>query len=113
MVALVACKPAPDDRHQRDTVAAQRGKSVIERVQCGSCHIVPGIDWPRGRLGPPLDRMDQQGMIAGTLANTPENLAGFIRNAPAMKPGTVMPAMPIDEREARDVAHYLIEEGKR
>lgn len=86
---------------------------MIERVQCGSCHVIPGVDWPKGRLGPSLDGMDQQGLVAGTFPNTPQNLAAFIRNAPAVKPGTVMPAMPIDDREARDVAQYLIEESKR
>lgn len=113
LAALAACKPAPDNRHQRDSDAADRGRVVIERVQCGSCHVVPGVDWPQGRLGPSLAGMDQQqGLIAGTLPNTPKNLAAFIQNAPAMKPGTVMPAMPIDDREARDVAQYLIEESK-
>jgi mono/diheme cytochrome c family protein len=111
--ALEACKPPPDDRYQRDPEAARRGKAVIERVQCGSCHVVPGIDWPTGKLGPSLERIDQQGFIAGTLPNTPENLAAFIRNAPGLKPGTVMPPMPIDEREARDVAQYLIAEDNR
>lgn len=113
MVALAACKPVPDNRQQFDPTAAERGKSVVQRVQCGSCHIVPGIDWPQGQLGPSLERMDQQGLIAGTLPNTPENLAAFIRNAPSLKPGTVMPAMPIDERESRDIAQYLIKEGQR
>lgn len=113
MAALAACKPAPDNRHQLDSDAAKRGRAVIERVQCGSCHVIPGVDWPKGRLGPSLVGMDQQGLVAGTFPNTPQNLAAFIRNAPAVKPGTVMPAMPIDNREARDVAQYLIEESKR
>lgn len=113
MAALAACKPAPDSRHQFDSQASVRGKAIIERVQCGSCHAIPGIDWPIGRLGPSLEGMDQQGLIAGALPNTPENLAAFIRNAPAVKPGTAMPAMPISNREARDIAHYLIEESKQ
>jgi len=109
--ALAACKPAPGDRFQAEADAARRGKEAIKRVQCGSCHVVPGIDWPKGGLGPPLDRLDQQGLVAGTLPNTPANLARFIRNAPGVKPGTAMPVMPVDEHEARDIAHYLIMEN--
>lgn len=111
--ALMACRQASADRHQPDAAAAERGRAVIERVQCAACHVIPGIDWPRGKLGPSLERIDQQGLIAGRLPNTPENLASFIRNAPGHKPGTVMPAMPIDGREARDVAQYLAEESDR
>lgn len=50
---------------------------------------------------------DGIGPIAGSLPNTPANLAAFVRNAPAAKPGTTMPAMPISRSEARDVAAYL------
>ena len=56
--------------------------------------------------------MDDQGLIAGTQPNTPDNLAAFIRDAPAMKPGSAMPAMPVSEAEARAIAHYLIEEAR-
>ena len=31
----------------------------------------------------------------------------FVRDAPALVPGTAMPAMPISEEESRDVAAYL------
>jgi hypothetical protein len=34
-------------------------------------------------------------------------LAAFVRNAPALAPGSAMPAMPLSETEARDVAAYL------
>lgn len=85
----------------------ERGKAVMERVSCGSCHVIPGFHWPRGAAGPSLESFDDEGLIAGALPNTPVNLAAFVRDAPAAKPGSTMPAMPLSADEARDVAAYL------
>ena len=105
--ALAACKPPPEARYVPDPKAMERGLAAIERAGCAACHEIPGIDWPRGRTGPSLARFDDVGAIAGALPNTAEDLAAFVRNAPAAKPGSTMPAMPLSEDEARDVAAYL------
>lgn len=84
----------------------QRGREVMNRVACGSCHRIPGV-WPEGGLGPPLDGFAERNIIAGRLPNRPDVLAAFVRNAPALVPGTAMPAMPVTEGESRDVAAYL------
>ncbi len=107
LLKVAACKPPPDDRVMPSADAVERGKDVIERVSCGSCHVIPGIDWPRGRAGPSLEGFDDVGLIAGALPNTPGNLAAFVRDAPATKPGSTMPPMPISAAEAQDVAAYL------
>ena len=87
--------------------SAARGKAAIERVGCAACHRIPGVRWPQGTSGPSLDGFAEQGLIAGRLPNRPEVLAAFVRNAPGVLPGSTMPAMPLTEREARDVAAYL------
>jgi hypothetical protein len=110
--ALAACKPSPSDRMPVDSALAARGKLAIERAGCAASHVVPGIDWPKGRLGPSLERWNEDGWIGGSLPAPPDNLAAFIRNAPATKPGTAMPAMPVNEAEARAIAHYLIGESR-
>ena len=92
-----------------DRAAIERGKMAIERVQCAACHEIPGIAWPKGRTGPSLHSFDDRGMIAGSLPNRPDILAAFIRDAPALKPGSPMPAMPVSDAEARDIAAYLYE----
>lgn len=86
---------------------ARHGLEVMRRVACGSCHRIPGLDWPEGSVGPPLDGFADQTLIAGRLPNRPDVLTAFVRNAPALVPGTTMPAMPMSEEEARDVAAYL------
>lgn len=106
-LVLAGCKQPPGSRYSPDPEAAERGLVAMERVGCAACHEIPGIDWPEGRTGPSLTGFDDVGLIAGRLPNTPENLALFVRNAPAVQPGSAMPAMPLSEEESRDVASYL------
>lgn len=88
---------------------AARGKAAIERVGCAACHAIPGIDWPKGAVGPSLAGFADQTLIAGRLPNRPALLAAFVRDAPRALPGTTMPAMPLTEQESRDVAAFLAE----
>ncbi|GMM92260.1 hypothetical protein MTsN3n11_05620 [Qipengyuania sp. MTN3-11] len=105
--SLAACKQPPQSRYVADPETARNGREAIERVGCAACHEIPGIAWPKGRTGPSLVGFDDIGPIAGALPNTPKNLAAFVRNAPVARPGSAMPAMPLSEEEARDVAAYL------
>lgn len=104
---VAGCKEPVKSRYQPDGAARDRGLLAIRQTGCGACHEIPGVEWPRGRLGPSLLGFDDVGMIAGHLPNRPDVLAAFIRNAPAVKPGSTMPAMPLTEREAADIAAYL------
>lgn len=108
-----ACKPPPEQRYFMPMANAAQGKAAIERVGCGSCHTIQGIDWPQGKVGPKLDGLANRALIAGKLPNRPEVLASYIRNAPALVPESGMPAMPVSETEARDIAAYLYQQGDR
>ena len=105
---LGGCKPPPDQRYIAEPAAAARGVAAIKRVGCAACHRIKGVKWPQGRLGPSVIDYNDAGLIAGALPNTPANLAAFVRNAPAAKPGSTMPPMPITPAEARDIATYLM-----
>ena len=102
-----ACKPPPDQRQFLPFASVERGKAAIERAGCASCHTIGGIDWPRGRVGPALHNFAERGLIAGRLPNRPDVLAAYVREAPALVPGSAMPAMPVSERDARDIAAFL------
>lgn len=104
---LAACKDPVETRREPVGDAKERGLAAIKRAGCGSCHEIPGLDWPAGRLGPSLEGFDDVGLIAGALPNRPDVLAAFIRNAPSAKPGSTMPRMPVTEGEAEDIAAYL------
>lgn len=105
---LGGCKPPPEQRYVAEPAAAARGLAAIERAGCAACHRIEGVDWPQGRWGPSLLNYDDAGLVAGALPNTPANLAAFVRNAPAVKPGSTMPPMPVTPAEARDIAAYLM-----
>lgn len=113
IMPIAACKPPPDDRQLMPMASAANGKQVIERVGCGSCHVIPGVDWPKGKVGPELAGLAGRALIAGKLPNRPDMLAAYIRNAPAIVRGSAMPAMPLTEAEARDIAAYLYQQGNR
>lgn len=88
------------------TVEAQAGEKVFART-CGACHSVAGTN-ALGRVGPDLTHLASRPTIgAGLLANTPTNLASWITNAPGLKEGARMPAIPLDGDELRAVVAYL------
>lgn len=107
LVAIGACEEPPERDHFIREASAANGKAIIEKVGCGACHAIPGIRWPSGRVGPPLDGFAAQTMIAGRVPNRAEILTEFVRNAPAVVPGSAMPAMPLTPEESQDVAAYL------
>jgi mono/diheme cytochrome c family protein len=86
---------------------AANGRRVIGRLGCGACHVIPGVGGARGRVGPSLAGFARRGYIAGGLPNRPTLLVRWIRDAPSLAPRTAMPAFPLTELEARDVAAFL------
>lgn len=107
VLTLAACQAPAGDRQMPDRAAEKRGLALIEAYGCGACHEIPGVRWPRSRLGPSLAGFSDVGLIAGELPNSPAILAAFIRNAPAVKPGSTMPPIPLSQAEAEDIAAYL------
>lgn len=107
LLLLAACKPPPDARHDMPAASADRGLAAIERVGCGSCHLIPGIEWPTGRIGSSLAGFAEKELIDGHIPNRPDLLARFVRDAPSLSPEGTMPAMPLSQQESRDVAAYL------
>jgi mono/diheme cytochrome c family protein len=85
----------------------ERGEELMSRYGCGSCHLIPGVSWARGKTGPPLDRWAERHYIAGELLNTPRNLVAWIVDPQAIEPGTAMPGLGVSPEEALHVAAYL------
>lgn len=104
---LCACVDNSNPRRTVTGADPDRGLTVMKRVGCAACHDTPGVDWPRGRAGPSLRGFADSPMIAGRFPNQPDRLIAFVRDAPSMASDTAMPAMPVSETEARDVAAYL------
>ena len=86
---------------------ADNGKLLLRQFGCGTCHQIPGVADAKGRHGPPLAGIGSHIYIAGTLPNTPANLARFIREPARHAPGTLMPDLGVGEVHANDMAAYL------
>jgi len=83
-----------------------RGRELVMRYGCPSCHIIPGLA-PRGLVGPTLGNIGGRSYIAGKYPNRPIEMAQWIQHPQAMKPGTSMPDLGVTQREADDIAAYL------
>jgi cytochrome c oxidase subunit 2 len=81
---------------------AQRGSTVFLQRKCAACHAIAGTA-ATATIGPDLTHLASRRTIAaGMLPNTRGYLAGWIVDAPSIKPGVGMPAinMPPDELQA-------------
>ena len=84
-----------------------RGEAMFIDYGCGSCHHLQYVRKASGAVGPSLDGIATQAMIAGKLNNTPDNLETWIRNPQAVTPGTAMPDLHVSRRDARDITAFL------
>jgi cytochrome c oxidase subunit II len=91
----------------RRLAAASEGQRIFESTSCVNCHKIAGTV-ANGRFGPDLTHlMSRDTIAAGAAANTPENLHLWIRNPDAIKPGSLMPAMQLDDHEIDAITAYL------
>ncbi|HEX7051121.1 MAG TPA: cytochrome c oxidase subunit II [Longimicrobiales bacterium] len=98
---------APAQAAAPQSLEAQ-GYQVFLRAGCIACHTIEGTP-AAGVLGPNLTRIGARWAIgAGLLPNTPENLKKWIRNSPALKPGSKMPPFPqLSEEDLTALVAYL------
>lgn len=90
----------------RDTVLAQ-GAQVFS-VKCAACHVVRGTG-AKGRAGPDLTHVAaRRAIAAGTLPFSRGALQAWIAQPQAVKPGTLMPAVTLEPKDADAVARYLV-----
>jgi cytochrome c len=83
------------------------GRQLIERYGCTSCHAIPGIDGPRGEVGPSLDHVATRQLLAGKLPNNPRNMTQYLQNPQLTDPQNVMPNLGVKPDDARDIGAYL------
>jgi cytochrome c oxidase subunit II len=88
------------------TAAQMRGQQVVE-YRCGLCHQVRGTS--AGALSAPdlTHLASRRTIAAGSLLNTPGNLAAWIVNPQQLKPGALMPAQELAPPQLADVLAYL------
>ncbi|MEO7115864.1 MAG: cytochrome c oxidase subunit II [Caldimonas sp.] len=88
------------------TQAVRLGEQAFE-AHCAACHAVRGTG-AGGILGPDLTHlMSRHTIAAGMLPNTPGNLAAWIANSQAIKPGSRMPSLALSGHDLSAVVTYL------
>ena len=80
------------------------GRNAFLTGPCAGCHTVKGTT-AAGKVGPELTHIASKANIAGVLSPVnQENLTKWVRNAPSIKPGIVMPkfegVLPDDQIDA-------------
>ena len=105
LALLIGCRAA--ERSVIPGASVQRGRESLAGFGCGSCHTIAGVTGARGRVGPPLTGVASRAIIAGELANTPENMVRWIRDPVAIEPNVAMPNLQVSEATARDMVAYL------
>ena len=86
----------------------ERGQQAFARGACIACHTIAGIPQARGTVGPNLTHVGGRATLAGaTLPNTDEWLRRWIADAPGLKPGSLMPAMPLPDDQLAALVAYL------
>jgi cytochrome c oxidase subunit II len=119
-----AGKPVPGARTEREVRTASQGATVQDATArgpayttgeklftakgCVACHSLQAVNAPKGMVGPNLANVGARSYIAaGTLKNTDENLARWIRNPQAIKKGVLMPNLGVTETEAQALVAFL------
>lgn len=86
---------------------ALHGKQVFMQSPCAMCHTIQGTD-AQAVTGPDLTHVaSRNALAAGTLKNTPENLAKWISNPQSIKPGTNMPPTALSKEDLQSLVAYL------
>jgi cytochrome c oxidase subunit 2 len=94
-----AAEPATPD--------AMRGREVFLASTCVMCHNISGTD-ASAVVGPDLTHIASRRQIgAGTVINEPAQLASWIRNPQALKPGAHMPATDLTGDDLAALTDYL------
>jgi cytochrome c oxidase subunit II len=87
--------------------AVAAGRRVFETQACMNCHTIRGTA-ATGRFGPDLTHlMSRSTLASGAVMNTPDNLRQWIKSPDSLKPGSLMPAMQLNDEQLDAVAAYL------
>lgn len=111
---------ASETQPVQDSQLVEQGRALFAQKGCIGCHTVEGYAQGYSTGNPDYPNLTNFGLRvtvgAGVLENTPENLAKWIRDPQAVKPGNYMPTLwseddPNAEEEAAAIAAFLLTLG--
>ncbi len=87
--------------------AVAAGRAVFESTACINCHTVRGTV-ATGRFGPDLTHlMSRTTLGSGVALNSREHLKIWVHDPAEMKPGALMPAMNLAEKDLDELVGYM------
>ena len=86
---------------------ARAGQKLFMSAQCASCHQIRGTP-AQATVGPDLTHLDNRTTLASaTIRNDRAELAAWIRDPQAIKPGDRMPDLGLSPRQVQQIVAYL------
>ena len=87
---------------------AQQGAQVITTAGCQACHSINGVAAMIGKVGPNLTHVaNRQQIASGLLDFNADNVRTWISNPPGVKPGSVMPKLPLTPDQIEALVAYI------
>jgi len=97
---------APAAKIPTDSIA-KAGQALFVNASCSSCHSISGTS-AKGMEGPDLTHFGSRTtMLAGMMANNPENLYRWLTDPQKVKPGANMPRFIFGKDSLRALTAYL------
>ncbi|HEV3472517.1 MAG TPA: cytochrome c oxidase subunit II [Actinomycetota bacterium] len=95
------------DRRAPSGIAAQ-GEQVFLETGCVNCHAIRGTE-AAGQTAPDLTHFGSRTTFAGAMfENNEGNLADWLRDPPAVKPGSLMPDYGLTDEQIQQLVAYLM-----
>jgi cytochrome c oxidase subunit 2 len=97
------------DQSPKDTdpEPVKNGRKAFLAQTCVNCHRIAGTA-AQGRGAPDLTHlMSRKTLVTGVIPNTPEDLRRWVADPQKIKPGCLMPAFGLSERDRDLIVDYL------
>jgi cytochrome c oxidase subunit II len=98
------------DQSQEVVASPSTEIETLVTATCMTCHTIRGLEGATEPVQPAPDLThigSRQTIAAGLLPNEPEDLARWLRNPPAVKPGSKMPNYHLTDDEIDALVEYL------
>jgi cytochrome c2 len=108
-IAAACSAPGDSDHAIANMVGGdpERGRDLLRKYGCQSCHMIPGVVGAHGQVGPPLAGIASRAYIAGVLPNAPVNMLRWIQDPRKVDSLTAMPNVGVTASDARHMTAYL------
>lgn len=96
------------DAAKPTTDLAKAGEQQFTASGCIGCHTVKGNPLAQGKVGPNLTHVGSRTTIAsGVLPNNADGMHRWLSDPPAVKPGSKMPNLGLNEDQVQKLTAYL------